>query len=78
MCGRVLPAGVWRKRRGGGRFLLIPTIANLAPEGLGTEPARDMLPTSGRTFRRTALGEPDTTTDRRNGRDPWATDTMLG
>jgi hypothetical protein len=50
---------------------------NLAPERLGTEPARAMLSTSGRTFRRTALGEPDTTTNWKNARDVWAGDTVL-
>ena len=33
-------------------------------------PACAMLPTSGRTSRRTALREPDTTTNRKNARDP--------
>jgi len=63
----------WNTRRGADL-----SCGQTRPERLGTEPARAMLPTSGRTFRRTALGEPDTTTNRKNIRDAWAADAVFG
>jgi hypothetical protein len=55
-----------------------PAATQPRPERLGTEPVRAILPKSGRTFRRTALGELDTTTDRKDARTGRHADTVLG